>query len=184
MDILRQKEEELLDSIEEATPDRMKAMVTPDALSVDASGVILVQRLLAAASESIALRRSDGSLCGTPLLIAFMSPNASVQPRFRAQRENVGWSALLGALVVRCADLTRTLDTLWNDPMNPVSCVKEHIDTGSHSVFFHCYEVSPREAQPFRVWTLGASDCLTIVGRTHQSFHLGLGHAPLQSGQS
>jgi hypothetical protein len=42
MDILKQKEEELLQSVEAPTPDRMKTLVTPDALSVDASGVIPV----------------------------------------------------------------------------------------------------------------------------------------------
>jgi hypothetical protein len=40
MDFLMQKEEELLDTIEDPTPDRMKTMVTPEALSVDAGGVV------------------------------------------------------------------------------------------------------------------------------------------------
>lgn len=42
MDILLQKEEELLSAIEEPTADHMRSLVAPDAISVDASGVIPV----------------------------------------------------------------------------------------------------------------------------------------------
>jgi hypothetical protein len=42
MDFLMQKEEALLQSIEDPTPDRMKTMVASEALSVDASGVVPV----------------------------------------------------------------------------------------------------------------------------------------------
>lgn len=40
METLFQKEEELLQSVEEPTPDHMMTLVTPDALSVDAGGVV------------------------------------------------------------------------------------------------------------------------------------------------
>ena len=42
MDFLMQKEEALLQSVEDPTPDRMKTLVTSDALSVDANGVMPV----------------------------------------------------------------------------------------------------------------------------------------------
>jgi hypothetical protein len=40
MEILLRKEEELLQSVEEPTPGHMKTLVTPDAISLDAGGVV------------------------------------------------------------------------------------------------------------------------------------------------
>jgi hypothetical protein len=51
MEILLQKEEELLQSLEEPTPDHMKRLVTSDAISVDASGVVPVSAFVEIWSE-------------------------------------------------------------------------------------------------------------------------------------
>lgn len=62
------------------------AEVTQQIHSFRASGVMAAQRLLAATSDSMALRKSDGSLWTGPLVVVLVDMYASCRPTPKLSR--------------------------------------------------------------------------------------------------
>src|SRR5262245_66258169 len=91
------------------------ADVTQQIHSFRASGVISAQRLFAAGSDSMALRKSDGSLWIAPPAIALVvirqlrRPYVAQRPRSRSEERRVGKEAR-GRWVGHAADRERRLE--------------------------------------------------------------------------